>query len=360
VLRAGIYNLAESDDRTLSAQYMRPDGSGFRDTLLKVRSIGLDKVDKDNEIRKRYFLWEALGGASPPRSLTLEQKVDYSAVLVRRKKFSEAIRFLEQASREHPDNILLRSHLAHATFASGQPDSRAIQMQQELLSKRVWPEHFSDFKEEDRQFLLGIGWSEHPTDFYRKVEFYLLKLMRLRSTEPASAPFQSVDALFGGDPKKPLRFVNEQGIFEPGKLAVAERRKLPPDAREIVQQLLLWLPEDLRLYWLLGELYNADDNPASLQAAGTIFDELVFTYKLRALDLRDHRQKVLDHLKSNENAPTMGEFEKKVEEVEKKDAPARMQMNPQTIAVTFASGFFVGIFALWQFQEIRRRRRPKD
>ena len=72
--------------------------------------------------------------------------------------------------------------------------------------------------------------------------------------------------------QSPVKFVNDAGVYEPGVLAAAERAKLPPDAVAIVQQLLLWFPTDVRLYWLLAELYAADGD---LDTAATIFDECV-------------------------------------------------------------------------------------
>src|SRR5207244_12073881 len=61
----------------------------------------------------------------------------------------------------------------------------------------------------------------------------------------------------GVKPPTPLRFVGDREKYEAGSIARAEKAKLPPDAVEIVEQLLIWLPHDDRLFWLLGELLNA-------------------------------------------------------------------------------------------------------
>ncbi|HJZ57225.1 MAG TPA: hypothetical protein VKE74_19805, partial [Gemmataceae bacterium] len=94
----------------------------------------------------------------------------------------------------------------------------------------------------------------------------------------------------------PVRFVNEAGHYEPGRLAAAEKGKLPPDAVAVVQQLLLWFPTDTRLFWLLGELYAADGDVSS---ARTIFDKCVNArqYGNRKL-LMDHRAAVLAALET--------------------------------------------------------------
>ncbi len=75
-----------------------------------------------------------------------------------------------------------------------------------------------------------------------------------------------------GKPQAPVRFANDASVYEPGVLAAAEKAKLPPDAIAVVQQLMLWFPGDTRLYWLLGELYAADDD---LNSAEVIFNECV-------------------------------------------------------------------------------------
>src|SRR5204863_7741161 len=83
----------------------------------------------------------------------------------------------------------------------------------------------------------------------RKAEELHLKLVTLRRGQPRGA--QSLDDLFG------VRYVGDQGEYAPGKIADAERAKLPPDAVAQVQLLPLWQPADGRLLWQLGELANA-------------------------------------------------------------------------------------------------------
>lgn len=367
---AGIYNTTETDDIRLSI-----DVSKFRDTLNKVRNIGFDKVEVDNLLRKRYLLNEALGGAKPPSTLTVEQKLDYSAVLIRRKKYQQAIEFLIPLTRQHPEVFLFDSHLAMAYWLSGQQgnDRRAMEIQSQMLSKQGWPANYADLTDEQREFLTRtVGWDEGLYDFYRRVETYLLKLMKLRLAESKGDKFESVDALFddGDKPAKPIRFVDDQGKFAPGGIAPAEKRKLPSTALEIVEQLNLWLPEDLRLYWLLGELANVQWSPEqlrdrskrdlaidNLRAANKIFDELVYDFKIRASDLRERRQALHDFVQTVDAGPSIDEFTTELDKREKDNTPQIGPMSTRTMVITFAAGFVVGIFAIWQFQEIRRRRR---
>src|SRR5207249_2219918 len=94
--------------------------------------------------------------------------------------------------------------------------------------------------------------------WFKEVEGYQAKLLRSRLRESAGAPggrpraANDVDALF------PVRFTDPGGKFEAGKLTTDDKAKLPANAAAVVQQLVLWFPDDTRLLWLLGEIYNAN------------------------------------------------------------------------------------------------------
>ncbi|MFL5329324.1 MAG: tetratricopeptide repeat protein [Gemmataceae bacterium] len=123
-----------------------------------------------------------------------------------------------------------------------------------------------------------------------------LKLARLRQHEQAGrgnrVASRELDALFD------VKFVGSTGQYEARNIAPAELTKLPADAIATVQQLLFWLPDDARLYWLLGELYNAKGD---LDSAFAAFDECVARYD--APDLRRHRQIVRDAIAARPAAP---------------------------------------------------------
>src|SRR5260370_5737675 len=80
---------------------------------------------------------------------------------------------------------------------------------------------------------------------------------------------RGVDDLFGD------RDVDDKGEYTPGKLAAAEKKKLPAGAAAIVQQLGLWLPADSRLLWQLAEPANAHGDvryaAAMMDGCGTPF-----------------------------------------------------------------------------------------
>src|SRR5258708_34634054 len=89
---------------------------------------------------------------------------------------------------------------------------------------------------------------------------------------------------------EPIRFIGESGEYEPGTIARAEMTKLPPDAIAIVQQMILWDPDDARLIWQLAELYNADGD---LKAAARLFDMCVNELRYSNPELMKHRASVM-------------------------------------------------------------------
>jgi hypothetical protein len=224
-----------------------------------------------------------------------------------------------------------------------------------------------------RTFLQSVGWHEGAFEAYRKAEEYQLKLLKLRQREQRAkknpkADFDSVDALFddGQKPPSPVRFVGESGTYEAGKIAAKEKAKLPKDAIEIVQQLLIWLPEDDRLYWLLGELYNARGGAKDIQAARLIFDELAgarsttagsWTRRVVAPELAEHYRVLRDY--RDPDAATPFDINKKIDEEEQKRRDAAPGFDWQNLAVGFGAGLVVAIFGSWQLREIRRRRQNR-
>jgi hypothetical protein len=85
--------------------------------------------------------------------------------------------------------------------------------------------------------------------------------------------------------------VGDSGRYEAGKIAASERAKLPPDAVAIVQQLLIWLPDDTLLYWQYGELLNANGDVTS---AAQVFDDCAWRRRLDSAELKQHRQIVTE------------------------------------------------------------------
>ncbi len=104
-------------------------------------------------------------------------------------------------------------------------------------------------------------------------------LARARAKEAKDA--DGLDDLFG------VRFVGESGKPEAGKLAAAERKKLPANAVAIVQHLLTCSPADARLLWQLGEVANATGD---VRTAANILDGCVGDFGLKSEDARARRK----------------------------------------------------------------------
>jgi len=214
--------------------------------------------------------------------LTTEETVNLSEYLIRLRQYEEAVQLLTPLAAQERGNFMVLANLGTAHQLSGRLDRALGYLEQVSLA---WPKRWP-------------GLSPAQLEWYRLAEKYQLRLVRSRLKESlrqsgkrASYP-QGLDELFGSE-QRPVRFVAETGRYEAGKLAAVERAKLPSQALALVQQLLFWLPgatpgmEDTRLYWLLGELYNADGDVA---AASQILEKCVWSHRFDAPDLREHRK----------------------------------------------------------------------
>ncbi len=174
-----------------------------------------------------------------------------------------------EASRKDPRNFAAYSNLALLHFDMG-----------DLLNARRY--------QVDVQLPLVIpGMTEQQTAWFVKVEGYLRRLMKTRYDQGKGiAPEQlRPDDLFG------VEFVGDDG-YQAGHIAAAQKENVPEDAIAIVQQLLLWLPHDSRLQWLLAELYNANGDPGS---ALTLLRECIDPFRFRPALLDEHRRILEKH-----------------------------------------------------------------
>src|SRR5580704_14949315 len=94
---AGLYNTSEPDEAKLGRDNFT---RVFRDTLLRLRTIGMREVPFDNSLRKRYLLQAALAATANPATLTTDQKLNLSDVLIRCKKADDAINLLKPLARQ--------------------------------------------------------------------------------------------------------------------------------------------------------------------------------------------------------------------------------------------------------------------
>jgi tetratricopeptide (TPR) repeat protein len=276
-LRAGVYNTAEPDQGPASVEGSVSDL--YIDRFLDV-FLGLSNISNElqgSEKRVHYLAKkDELERKLQAGAISLEERVNLSAYLQRLRKYDEASQVLEPAVAEGQKNFMIFANLATAQEQAGRSD-RAIYYQTQLL--KFWPAQ-------------RPGFTQEHLDWYQKVETYYQDLLKLRQRETAlqggARPRSptSLDDLF----KQEVHFVGESGKYEAGKLAAKERAKLPKDAVAIVQQLLVWTPDDTRLLWLLGELYNSQ---GEISAADKIFNICGgWNRGLTAPEFKAHRQLV--------------------------------------------------------------------
>jgi hypothetical protein len=406
--RAGYYTTIDTPTEVSPNQdYERV----FTDVLANLKTISLDKADRESAIRQRYLLIDAMGSQGALELKTLEQQLNYSAVLIRRGKPKQALDFLLPFYPKHQTNFVLLAHLASAQFlAAAQAMDDALvkdnpAARSELLSKAQeyqkgaldsWPSRWDQLDEEQRKFMGALRWEPKDFDRNRLYETYLLRLMRHRFREvrlPKSGPSrpETLDPIFVFGPENtPVRFVNEQGAFEVGRIAAKEMEKLPGNAVAIVEQLLIWMPGDDRLFWLLGEVLNAsamnvkeEDKREEMRLKNEMIKnaQRVFTYlkqkntlintttdpifgtrkksgpqqELHGWKLIQEHDDALSKYVANMPDPNLvvpPDVTPPAVVTEKSDWT-------RPVIVSFVTGFAVGLAALWQFQEMRRRRQAR-
>lgn len=257
---AGIYTVAEPTPFRMEAErgtelpYVPQFKSFLDDRLNAVNPALPDMLDGKATFRGAAKLRIEQRGKNPdPVALA----VDY----IRIGKAADAVNLLEARTRDRvPDYVALVT-LAHAHAARGE------------WSDAIRVHGLATFDAEPPALLPGANADQ--TRWLVKLERdYYARWLRLRHQETLlrePPEVQNVYPLFPAKSDAPsLQFVNEAGQYEPGQLAAAEKAKLPPDALAVVQQLLLWSPDDTRMLWLLAEVYAAN---GQLREADQIFDQ---------------------------------------------------------------------------------------
>jgi hypothetical protein len=253
-----------------------PFDPGFKLRRVNIRNMGIPEWKDGKEPTERIELAARIKKEQekPAAKRTVEESVALAIDLLHYGRADEAEGVLRQQQRGFLPNITL----AHIAIARG--DWLQADDFLEIANGSPPPEKLPGMSPEKLKWQLALN--RGP----------LKKLIRLRLAETgAKKPAHETelpDRIFD------VNFVNDAGQYEPGKLAAAEKAKLPggdfPEAIATVQQLVLWFPFDVRLYWLLGELYAAQ---GEVKAALDIMNECVDTgrYSNRKV-LMDHRELV--------------------------------------------------------------------
>ena len=242
---------------TLAACYFRLDRPA--DAMKAV-----DKADGSGAIASLIAKKDRLE-ATPPDARTTADAINLGACCIRLGRYNDAVRVLSAADQRH---FLVLANLAAAYHGMGELE-RAAGYEEQALD--AWPAS-------------QPGWSSNELYWYHRVETYYLKLLRLRLREtlanPAATRWETMDALFD----KPR---SAGGPYEPSMPSWRMWGDVPPDGPQIVAQLLVWSPNDDRLYWQLGELLNSC---GKVRNAYKILDELVVVRSRTGIrELQNHR-----------------------------------------------------------------------
>ena len=246
--RAGLYYSGETF-ADLPSQWR-----GFLLDQRQLRTIAVKPTGSasPSPMRVRYKAEAArLTKLTKERKLTADEAADLGAIYVRLGEVAKALEVLGPAQREHASHFRLAANLGTAWQMHGDLGQAAAALQQAV---RLAPGK------------------------YQKAEELHLALVRKRAREARGTT--DLDDLFG------VQYVGPTGKYEPGRLAEAQRKKLPDGAVALTQQLALWLPADPRLLWQLAELANAHGD---VTTAAAMLHGCVIEFSMRDADLRAHR-----------------------------------------------------------------------
>jgi hypothetical protein len=249
VARAGLY---------YSGEVMAELPSQWRGFLLDQRALRQIAVKPSpsnpaSPARDRYLEEAArLEKALKAGKLTADELADLGALYVRLGEAGKAVALLRLAQRQHPNHFRIAANLGTAWQLHGDLPQAVLALEQAV---RLAP-------------------GKH-----QRAEESHLKLVRSRLREPRGS--LGLDDLFG------IRYIGDDGQWQPSKLAAAEKKKLPSHVIAVAQQLALWLPSDPRLLWQLAELANAHGD---VRTAAAMMDGCVTQFNLQTPELKQRRQ----------------------------------------------------------------------
>jgi tetratricopeptide (TPR) repeat protein len=323
--QAGIYELASPAPGPVAAKgSVKPlPFPIFRDRVTDIRMEQPNSKTRNDLLKLRTDLDRKRRSGA----ITVDEQINLNAVLIRLREYDAAIDVLTPVAIRERGNYAVYANLITAHQLNGQLN-RAFGYLIQIKGgrPREWP-----------------GANREQLDWFVRADSFHWKLIDLRYRESLKQPAgpgkepRSVDDLFG------IEFVGETGQYEAGKLAAAQRDKLPPDALAIVQQLLLWLPDDNRLYWLYGELLNA---AGDLDNAMAVFDENRGPRRrFDPEELRAHRQIIQEALAAQGAATA--------------DGTSWLPSRNHLIIGGGLAGLVIVFLAYLQYREFRRRRQGK-
>lgn len=243
VAQAGIYYSGEQF-AALPAQWR-----GFLLDHRALRNIAVKpKLDAEaSPLRLRYRQEADRLNAKAKR--TADESADLGALYIRLGDVDRAIDVLRPSQRDHPNHFAISANLGSAWQLKGDLRQAAAALEE---SVRLAPGKFLAFEEAH------------------------LKLVRLRQRSADG----ELDNLFA------IRFENDKGDYEAGKIAASQMKRMPARAAAIAQQLALWFPADGALLWQLAELANAHGD---FKNAAAMMEGCVGPFAMNHPALKKHR-----------------------------------------------------------------------
>jgi tetratricopeptide (TPR) repeat protein len=294
---------------------------GALDPRLPASELGKRLAQKMKELEQRK------------KRLTADEMTLLGALYYRLFRFDSALEILRDAARMGRNNFQAISDLAILFLAQGQYQD-ALQYLGD--AKLLRPKKLPDVSAEQ------LAWVFKVDDVVRR-----LVRGRLGERSKKIPPSEvTPDDLFG------VEFVGDGGKYQAGVIASAQKAKLPEDAIAIVQQMLLWTPADARLYWLLGELYNAS---GQLDKALTIMNECKDARRFQPDTLREHSQIIQDEINRRQEEQAANQRAS----AEKQEADRR-QHRHIVIGVSVVGAVIVLSLLYWQVGLIVRKFARKE
>jgi hypothetical protein len=262
---AGVYLLRGELDQTIDINQPPAPGE-FRQRLAQLGSLLM--MPAGQPIKDRYLrLQSELEGLVRQGRASNDDRLSLSAIMMRLGETAQAMSILRDDPHLVRVDPLASAQLSALLALEGKYEDAAIYCRQAL---DAWP---------------AVRKSYTPAQLQscKRCELYALQLYRRRALEQAKGDTngREPDDLFG------IHFAAGGSAYVPGRLTHDEQKKLPVDALGIVEQLLLWMPSDTRLYWQYGELLNATGDKSQ---AAQVMDECLWNRRYDAPLLRQHRQ----------------------------------------------------------------------
>ena len=243
----------------------------FLNVLSELRGLR----NAQNPVRKRYLSHVAeLEEKEKRGDLTVEDRVNLSGYYLRLEQFEKAVSVLNPVAGTAQADFMVLSNLATANELAGRLE-RAISYADQALRK--WPDLWPGL---NRAELYWLG----------RVERYHLELLKARYVESMRQPGRA------GVPERPdvlfprVTFDGSGAAYRAGELDPTQLIELPNDSLLLVQQLLLWNPNDLRLHWQFAELLNAQGGPENVMTAYSILKRLADEERYGNKLILAHRQ----------------------------------------------------------------------